>query len=192
MEENIKKEVSQDEIDMQQFLNQIQEKCPVNIYNYGANEHAKLIIVGKYLMCKNRVELKDIFSKYALDNNVKNNSILFFDRHHIVELITIIGGALDIPAFNNTNNDVYIEGILIQIANFLSNVHTYEELTNYMNHFVNDNIHERYRTVDPKVLERLRSILYKIWFIPYSKLDDIAREAISQYKKELGESVNNE
>lgn len=186
-----KSKMSQEEIDMQQFFNQIQEKCPVNIYNYGATEHAKLIIVGKYLMCKNKIELKDIFNKYALKDNVKNNSILFFDRHHIIELITIIGGALDTPAFINANNDVsYIEDILIKIANFISSIHTYKELIDYINNLINNNIHNVYRSIDTKVIERLRAILYDIWFIPYSKLDNIAREAIDQYKKEMGDNNN--
>ena len=46
------------------------------------------------------------------------------------------------------------------------------------------NLQERFR-FDNKILERLRVIFIKIWFMPYSSLDAVTKLAIEEYKKEI-------
>lgn len=187
MDEKLKQEVLQNDNDMQKFLSRIKEKCPVNVYNYDTNEHAKLIIAGKYLMCQNQVKLRELFNKYALDSEVRDGSILFFDRHHITEVITVICGALDFPLINMPD-DMYRERNILPIAEYLSTPHMYCDFMDYMMNFIKS-LQERLR-FDDKILERLRVIFIKIWFMPYSSLDAVTKLAIEEYKKEVEGDAN--
>lgn len=181
------KEILQENEDMQKFLNQIKERCPVNVYNYDTKEHAKLIIAGKFLMYQNQIKLRELFNKYAIDNEVKDSSILFFDRHHITEVITVICGSLDFPLIN-ISDDIYKERIILPIAEYLSTPHMYCDFIDYMMNFIKD-LQERFK-FDNKIFERLRSIFVKVWFMPYNSLDAITKLAIEEYKKEIEGNKN--
>ena len=47
---------------------------------------------------------------------------------------------------------------------------------------------------DDKIIisKKFKYIMENIWFVPYGSIDNIAKEAIEEYKKELDKGENNE
>ena len=76
--------------------------------------------------------------------------------------------------------------VLIDIKNEL--IELLEQNINILMNFIKD-LQERFR-FDNKILERLRIIFIKIWFMPYSSLDAVTKLAIEEYKKEIGGDKN--
>jgi hypothetical protein len=42
------------------------------------------------------------------------------------------------------------------------------------------------------IFDQCTTIIYNIWFVPYATIDNIANEAIEEYKSMLKEGNNNE
>ena len=63
MTEEERRQIAEDDENMKKILDNIQERCPVNIYNYDMDKDAKLVITGKYLMWIEQRELKELFKK---------------------------------------------------------------------------------------------------------------------------------
>ena len=193
MTEEERRQIAEDDENMKKILDNIQERCPVNIYNYDMDKDkdAKLVITGMYLMWIDQRELKELFKKYTLGfNNLKDTSVLFFDRHHILELMSILHGIFHFPILRQEIDDYYYDRWILKFARYIDELHNYCDLVDFINNMVND-LKEHNPKCDYKIFNRVRNILFNVWLIPYSKIDEIVKEAIAQYKKETEGEDNN-
>lgn len=188
----IKEEINNDNEMMKEFIKNIQAKCPVNIFNLDITQHPKSSLIGMYLMCLSSDEINKELNRMAIINNLSDNSILFFDRHHIIELCAIFTGAVSLLQDGNTlNNNTTNESIqnisiidfLTKIAEYISVPHKYTDISNFMSSAISSLSDELINYNDPKSFVRLRAIANKIWFVPYNNLDEITSMAKDQYEK---------
>lgn len=181
---------TKEELDMQEFYNKIQSKCPVNIFNFSTIQHPKSSIIGIYLMCLTSEEIEKEIYKYAITEDIKDESILFFDRHHIIELGAIINGMMQILVENKFVDKYFINDRVTELIKFISNPCSYVELMNFVISIINK-IRKQNENINPIVFTRMKSIMKNIWFIPYAKLDVIADDAKKMYDNKDNENGDN-
>lgn len=187
----IKEEINNDNEMMKEFIKNIQAKCPVNIFNLDITQHPKSSLIGMYLMCLSSDEINRELGKMAIINNLSDNSILFFDRHHIIEICAIFTGAVSLLRDANTLNGTTNESIqntsiidfITKIAEYISIPHKYTDISNFMSSAISSLSDELINYNDSKSFVRLRAIANKIWFVPYNNLDEITSMAKDQYEK---------
>lgn len=187
----IKEEINNDNEMMKEFIKNIQSKCPVNIFNLDITQHPKSSLIGMYLMCLSSDEINKELGKMAITNNLSDGSILFFDRHHVIEICAIFTGAVsllrDANTLNGTTNEsiqnISIIDFITKIAEYISIPHKYTDISNFMSSAISSLSDELINYNDPKSFVRLRAIANKIWFVPYNNLDEITSMAKDQYEK---------
>lgn len=192
--EEIKNDIEMDNKVMDEFIKNIQSKCPVNILNPNITQHPKSSLIGMYLMCLSPDDINNKVSEYSITTDLLDESILFFDRHHIVELCAIFYGAIQFLMDKNNDpnrdNSNFIN-MVSSIASYISIPHTYNDLKNFMSSSIS-NISKNSPGIDPRIFARLKAISNKIWFVPYNKLDAIAMEAKELYDNETKSGDKNE
>lgn len=192
--EEIKNDIEMDNKVMDEFIKNIQSKCPVNILNPNITQHPKSSLVGMYLMCLSPDDINNKISECSITTDLADESILFFDRHHVVELCAIFYGAIQFLMDKNNDpnrdNSNFID-MISSIASYISIPHTYNDLKNFMSSSIS-NISKNSPGIDPRIFARLKAISNKIWFVPYNKLDAIAMEAKELYDNETKSGDKNE
>lgn len=181
--DNVVEEIKKENEEMQEFLSNIKASCPVYSYTVGKSANTSALIAGMYLICMDIDTIKDIVDKNALDDNVEDCSILFFERHHISELCSVLEGCLQIIKNNKYIDDGDIKEFVYELTKYTSSPKQYSELIGFMGSQITD-LMKRHPSVPPEVFKRLKIIFTKIWFVPYNKIDDIARQAANIVKED--------
>lgn len=176
--ENINKENDA----LNDIINKIKQQSPVHIFNIDLEN--KQTIIGMYLMCNDNKILETKLKESAIMDNIKDNTLLFFDRRHAVEIASILYGAFSIikKYIPDIKLDTYImENFIKILMNYVSYkdlMHLYEYNLDIIN-------------IPDELKKRLLIILKYICFIPYGILDSMLEEAVKIYKKSQSESRNN-
>lgn len=175
--ENINKENDA----LNDIINKIKQQSPVHIFNIDLEN--KQTIIGMYLMCSDTKTLETKLKESAITDDIKDNTLLFFDRRHAVEIASILYGAFSIVKkyISDIKLDTYImENFIHVLMNYIS----YKDLM-YLYEY---NLSTLDIPDEPK--KRLSIILKYICFIPYGILDSMLEEAVEIYKKSQSESGN--
>ena len=164
-----------------EFDNSIMENRPVFVFDYNTDNKQGILI--SYLLYIDFEELQDKVSKYVDFEGISNDSILLFDKRHIIELAQMYYGYFRI--ITNGSNDELCKKRTEKIIKKLYNPISFIDLYSYMNAICLNDIGYCTDVIKDKV-----SFINKvIWFIPYSKIDELILEAIDIYEKEGGISV---
>lgn len=165
----------------------IEPTCPVGVFN--CTDINKNFNIGYYLILREFTvdELIDKLKHGVIMGGIKQQSILFFDKHHIYEILGILSGALTALAtitIKNTAFNLYAYKIIVDIAKTISSPLTYEELLK-----LNNSIIDRLGEID--YIEHFSNILQWIYFIHYGYLDELFIEA-QEFFDNYNEVIKNE
>lgn len=174
-------EIQKENENMQEFLSKFKASCPVYSFTVGAIANAAATIAGMYLICMDTNSIKTTIDKVALSDNIEDHSILFFERHHISELCSILGGALQVIKNNRIIDESDIRDFVYELAKYISIPKEYSELLGFMGKHITD-IMKKYPNASPEIFRRLKTIFDKIWFVPYNDIDNIAKQATNIVK----------
>ena len=171
--------------DVKKVMNQIQVASPVYKYNPAIENSASIAAMS--LMIKTEDELHKTIEEIADKANVTDSTILFFNSRHMVEMGNFAYGTLQLFV----GNGIIDQSTLIDFVNkfvmmlgkypmfysdYVDNVRTMlqEIITKTDNKLVN--------VIDIDMSERLLYILSNAIFIPYYKIDDLAKDIAKEYK----------
>lgn len=167
------------------FLKQIKAGSPVHKINFNLeNPNA---VVGMYLITK--TNMQSYLSNFVDKTDVDYNTLLVFESRHVTECCQIIYGILYI--LNNFElikfSSEFIINKIIEIT--LSRPLFHSKFTTDMNHFALSCFYNKQNI--EKFIGNFVYIMENIWFVPYGQIDEMAKEAIKEFKK-YEEGVNNE
>ena len=168
-------------------------------------ENNKFRIAGmKLLLSYDHVD--DIM--HADLKDLKDDTILFINSHHIVECLLIIDGAVSLLLNNLADNDDTLKildsnknkNINVMLFKIGNGIIRYSVLKRIMTDFVdNTKLIDSSIKIDDnkkKVLDAFFECLYKIcinvWFLPYAEIDNIIDEAVSEAEKEMNNGKDKE
>lgn len=168
-----------------EFNNTIMENRPVFVFDYNTDNKQGILI--SYLLYLDIDTLQEKISKYVSLEDISNDSIILFDKRHIIELAQMYYGYFRIITFNN--NDELCKSCTEKIIKKLYLPIKFKDLYSYMDAICLD-----YTKYDTNVIkDKIQLINKTIWFIPYSKIDELILEAVDIYEKEnKKEGDNNE
>ena len=169
-------EIQKENEDMQEFLSKFKASCPVYSFTVGAPTNMAATVAGMYLICLDVDTIKTTIDKVALADAIDNHSILFFERHHISELCSILDGALQIIKNNKGIDEGDIRDFVYELAKYISLPKQYSELLGFMGGHISD-LMKQHPNTPPEIFRRLKAIFNKIWFVPYNDIDAIAKQA---------------
>lgn len=162
--------------DYNEYVKKLKVGCPVHKINF-TTEHPNAL-AGMYLLT-----LKDPISyiNEIVDlEDVNDDTLLFFEPRHVVECCQLIYGCLSVL------NDMHLlkYGINFCIYHIIENLLTrpifYKDLLNA----VSVKWLFEYDSENAKIVDKIFShIMKNIWFISYNDIDNIAYQAIEDFKK---------
>ena len=169
-------------------------KCPVKKINF--KNESPSFIAGMWLISSPNG--LDKAKEKADISDLDDNTLLFFENRHVVEIGQVMYGMLSMAKGSKV---VFKEGIeledvfniVIKLMNGWRQICTYEEYKELYHSIVIKNIHKSYPTVckESELATRIRVKIQKIYdilpFISYNELDNIAKTAIEDYEKSLGD-----
>lgn len=137
--------------------------------------------LGVYLMSLEPEEIDDLLKEKAVMDDLHDDTILFFEARHIMELINVINGMLT-PAV--TAKIIPQSTVKIKTNKIIEtlNVPTYySTFKAFIDKFCNrlmllNSIPEWYA-------DRVKAVFKYIWFIPYMSLDELLEVAIEAFNK---------
>lgn len=190
---------SKPEINFNDIINNVKIQSPVATFNFDINEKFNLSVIGFHLVSLYNDDLKKLLDEKSIMENVNDNTILFFNTHHIIELSYIINGCLDFMITMKFIDENYKNNELFKLITFLHNPIKYKDLTIYINSMLYDFKSHCNSFIDKDKIDivfyRLKIILSKIWFVPYNVLDEICSKAIDDYVAnnghEASKNINN-
>lgn len=169
------------------FLKTIKSGSPVHKINFTLE--SSNAVVGMYLITMEDAE--SYINKRADYKDLNDNTLLVFESRHVVECCQIIYGCLNILKSINMYRMEYKVFIDQIIDTLLSKPLFYDnaikELANLTyNCIVTDDSNKAL-----EIYKRFLYIMKSVWFIPYGRIDQMAEEAIKEFKKHT-EDNNNE
>lgn len=172
------------------FLKMIKAGSPVHKINF--NIESPNAIVGMYLMTMQ--DSKSYIDESADYTDLNNDTLLVFESRHVVECCQIICGCLNVLAGIGLYTMAYEYFINRVLDTLLTRPLFYEKAMEELSFIVNDifNISNYNNSDKEKIYEKFKYILQNIWFIPYGKIDEIAEEAIKEFKEQCKDGDNNE
>ena len=182
---------NQEEFNMEKyndFLKNIKAGSPVHKINFALE--CPNAVVGMYLISMENV--KEYMYKSLDCTDLNYDTLLVFESRHVVECCQVIYGALNV--LKNINmfridykvliNEV-IDTVLTK-PSFYTNVK--KELKNIAFNLINLDKTE----ASEEIYKRFLYILLNIWFIPYGRIDEMAKEGIEEFKKHCEEGNKND
>lgn len=166
-----------------EFNNNIMENRPVFVFDYNTDNKQGILI--SYLLYLDYDILQEKIAKYVSLEGITNDSVLFFDKRHIIELAQMYYGYFRIITCNN--DDDVCRFCTEKIIQKLYTPINYKNLYSYMDAMCLDYLNQNTTTIKDKV----KFINKTIWFIPYSKIDELILEAVDIYEKENKEEGDN-
>lgn len=174
--ENNNKKINED---FEKLMNSIQVVCPV--YKLNLDNNTKQYVLGLYLMCFDENHIETILKDKAMMDDVKNSTILFFDKHHIIELCNLFHGIFSILIDRKYISKEMENSYIASIASFINSPMVYNDYLNYCDNIYNT-LTKNYSVMD-EIAIRIKTIMKYICFVSYSDLDELVKEAIDEYKK---------
>jgi hypothetical protein len=181
-------ENTEEKFDYNDIISKIKTGSPVHSINFGVN--SPNTIVGFYLTAK--PDLKNYMDSITDKKDISNDTLLVFESRHVVECCQIIHGSLLLAIEHNiqVRGGVYnfidriIETLLSYPKRYCKVIESLRYIITKDMYFTNNN------SID--IFDQCTTIIYNIWFVPYATIDNIANEAIEEYKSMLKEGNNNE
>jgi hypothetical protein len=144
-------------------------------------------VLGLYLMTKTSDEIREILKPKAVMDDLNEDTLLFFEARHVMELITVINGMLT-PAVTagvipfdtvkiKTNKLIEVLNVPTYYDTFKAFLHKFCHRLNLLNSFPQDYV------------DRISAVFDYIWFVPYVSMDEIVNSAVKQYEQETGDIV---
>lgn len=175
------------------FLKAIKAGSPVHKINFTlASPNA---IAGMYLITM-RGDMKSYLDEAADYSDLNDNTLLVFESRHVIECCQIIYGCLNIlkgiGMFKASVDYEYIINMIME--KLLTKPSFYSKVNKEMGDIaygcitLNNNNQEESKAMYQKFVY----IIKNIWFVPYGKIDEIATEAIEEFKKQGGVDESNE
>ena len=186
MQNNTEKQFSIE--DYAQFANKIMANAPVNKINFNLeNPNA---VAGMYLLLIE--DTKKYLDGLVDKKDLNDNTLLVFQSRHVVECCQIIYGcmkALEGIKMTKVSPEYIIDKI---ISALLTKPIFYNKFSSEMDFIITSCLLTP--VPDDKIIisKKFKYIMENIWFVPYGSIDNIAKEAIEEYKKELDKGENNE
>ena len=169
------------------LLKKIKVGSPVHKINFSIeNQNA---VVGMFL-----ISLSDVntyLEKFADHDDLNEDTLLVFESRHVIECCQIIYGCLHI--LQDINALVYSNNFIINdiIKTLLTTPIVYKKALTELNRIARSSVKRDGSENSKKVYEALKYILQNIWFVPYNNIDEIANEAIEEFKKRYnGDDTN--
>lgn len=185
MEKDIFEDFNMDKFN--ELATKIKAGSPVHKINFNLeNPNA---IAGFYLISMD--DIKSYIDKIIDRNNVDDNTLLVFESRHVIECCQIIYGVLSM--IDNINNSVKFSYrfIIERIINdLLTKPLYYDDAIKKMDAIAYESININNNDNSAELAGRFMYILRNVWFIPYGKIDEMAAEAIKEFKKFTGDDNN--
>lgn len=185
--ENMSKEDQQMNEQIMKALDQISVQCPVHKLNL--NDDNKNSIAGSYLMTFGNVE--EILKPVAQMDDLTNDTVLFFDNRHIMEMLQLFYGMARVLVDARFISADTRRDFLVDI---LDTINSNRAVTYYRFKSLMDQVYSDYfaaKGIKEVSMRNIRNILQMIWFVPYSKIDAIADQIIEEYRKRHPEEFQN-
>ena len=173
------------------FAAKIKAGSPVHKINFTLE--CPNAVVGMYLITME--DAKSYIDKAADEADLNDDTLLVFESRHVVECCQIIYGCISILKGINLiryNQNIIINHItnaLLPAPLFYSNMVT--EIDYIIDSCIDAVAFNNYDNGE-KILESFNHIMKNIWFVPYGKIDEMAKEAIEEFKKNTKDGENNE
>lgn len=153
------------------FTARIKGKSPANKINIEKNN--KLLMVGKYILCDDKEQNYDL-------SDLNENTIIFIDKHHMLECATIIYGAIELIYDNNNikSTKINMRDLLSVIYSFMDNGITYLDNINKLSHRIVNHI---FKDTKYDIAKKLNNLIKNIWFLPYNEIDNIKNNIEQEY-----------
>ena len=185
--ENILKIGMNDDPNYDELMNAIKVSCPVKKININVQTPGG--VIGMFLLTDpNAIEL--LKEKADLDD-LNENTILFFNNQHLVELSNIINGMLSLlessHVINTTNNTVHRS--VMEFINLCKNPIDYHVYKNKLKTW-RTTIEFKNFFASTDIVDKIISILEIIPFISYNNLDEIASKSIEEFKDKVEDITN--
>jgi hypothetical protein len=169
-----------------EFLKTIKAGSPVHKINFTlASPNA---IAGMYLITMNNVE--SYIDEAADYEDLEDNTLLVFESRHVVECCQIIYGCLNILAGVGMFNLSYETFINEIIDTTLSKPSFYKTVINELVNIADNLIRVDESNESKLIFNKFTHIIKNIWFVPYGRIDEMATEAIEEFKKQGGVDSN--
>lgn len=163
------------------FLKTIKAGSPVHKINFSLE--SPNAIVGMYLITMENVE--SYLDKVADYSDLSDNTLLVFESRHVIECCQIIYGCLNMLkgiGMYRMDYKVFINQI---IDTLLSKPTYYDHAVKELS-FITDNYIKLISGEESIIIhKRFAHIMKNIWFVPYGSIDEMANEAIDEFKKQL-------
>ena len=172
------------------FLKSIKAGSPVHKINFTLE--CPNAVVGMYLMTIDNT--KEYLDKIVDREDLNDNTLLVFESRHVVECCQIIYGCLNLLKNINMYRMKYEVFIDMVIDTLLTKPSYYKnidkELINLTYNCIHIDIDKREEA--SLFYNKFFNIMRSIWFIPYGKIDETAKEAIEVFQKRCEEGENHE
>ena len=169
-----------------EFMKQFRLKCPCKKINLSVSDPNT--VVGMWLIADdNSIE---VLKEKADMADVVDTTILGFTHQHIIELTNIIYGIAILFAENKVMPKEDIFKLVCGYSDIFNKIQTYGMykdniiLSDYTDR--NKNIFFMYSGVKKLPINKFIEIMKYIIFVPYNELDNIAKSAIEEFKKQEG------
>ena len=177
---------------IEELFNNIELVCPVFKLNFYDNQ--KNCLFGSILGTLTVNELEQYLGSEAMMEDLNDTTILFFDRRHIIETISIMYGMSKILVDNNYISIDKLDAYILSSIETLYAPIRYSAFKNICADICESLINDH--KVPKEYVDRMGVVMKYIWFIPYNKLDDISNTQLKRIKDELNkmkeESASNE
>lgn len=157
------------------------------VYKLNIEPTNPRFVLGVYLMSHTQEDIRTLLKNKAIMDDLCDDTILFFEMRHLMELVSILYGMLTpaVTAKTITKNTIKIKTDII--LDELSKPIYYSSFKAFIKKFcirltVLNSFTQEYA-------DRIAAVMEYIWFIPYVSLDEIVSNIIEEYQNETGEII---
>ena len=165
-------------------MQNVEEKLPFRVgapvYKLNFDDENPDIIAGMFLMTDEKLD--DHLKEFTDKSNLNDDTILFFQPRHLIEMYGVIHGMLTVLGVKTENIFKFIKEINADISNGCR-YKEYKESVRY-------NLLPL--SIGPGVIDKVCFIMNEMIFIPYDKIDQLARMGVDEFKKMAKEVENDE
>lgn len=172
----------------QKFASTINATCPIHKINFNLENNNA--IAGMYLVVME--DPKSYLNKIVDKKDLNDNTLLVFQSRHVVECCQIIYGCiriLDGVKMAKVSAEYVINKLITAL---LTTPIFYYSFTLEIGNIINAAVINPKSDVEIATYNKFKSIMENIWFVPYAGIDNIAKEAIEEFKKECENGDKNE
>lgn len=172
------------------FAKMIKAGSPVHKINFTLE--SPNAVVGMYLITMENT--KEYLDKAADYSQLNENTLLVFESRHVVECCQIIYGCLNILKNMGMYRMAYEVFINEIIDTLLTKPSYYKKIDDELVNLTHSCIHiDTDKCKTPSLIYgNFLNIMRNIWFVPYGKIDEMAKEAIEEFKKHCEKGDINE